>query len=199
MPDDLLTDQIRFAPWTISEAQVGRSLFDMVLEARCDKGGADKIRAERGVIVICTGGGGVPVIARHDGSLSGVEDAIDKDLASSLLARALKADTLLMLTDVEGVYIDYGTATDRPPRRVGPKELSGKNFPAGSMGPKDSAAIEFIEATGKPAATGKLNDAIEIVRGEKGHLVRRSVGEISQRDTPTYLGTTITGHSARRE
>jgi len=125
---------------------------------------------ERGVIVICTGGGGVPVIAREDGSLCGVEAVIDKDLASSLLARQLKADMLLLLTDVEAVYVDYGTATARALRRVRPKELFGMNFPAGSMGPKVSAAMEFIEGTGKPAAIGKLDDAVEIVRGERGTL-----------------------------
>ncbi|MGX7871993.1 carbamate kinase [Mesorhizobium sp. ORM6] len=123
---------------------------------------------ERGVIVICTGGGGVPVIARDDGSLCGVEAVIDKDLASSLLARQLKADMLLLLTDVDAVYVDYGTATARALRRVNPKELSGEKFPAGSMGPKVTAAIEFTEATGKPAAIGKLDDAVEIVRGERG-------------------------------
>ncbi|TPJ54740.1 carbamate kinase [Mesorhizobium sp. B2-6-4] len=123
---------------------------------------------ERGVIVICTGGGGVPVITRDDGSLCGVEAVIDKDLASSLLARELKADMLLMLTDVDAVYVDYGTAAARALRRVSPKELSGRTFPAGSMGPKVSAAIEFIEATGKSAAIGKLEDAVEIVRGECG-------------------------------
>lgn len=123
---------------------------------------------ERGVIVICTGGGGVPVIGRDDGSLCGVEAVIDKDLASSLLARQLKADMLLMLTDVDAVYVDYGTANARALRHVDPKEMSGKTFPAGSMGPKVTAAIEFTEAMGKPAAIGKLDDAVEIVRGERG-------------------------------
>jgi carbamate kinase len=123
---------------------------------------------ERGVIVICTGGGGVPVIARDDGSLCGVEAVIDKDLASSLLARQLKANMLLMLTDVDAVYLDYGTAAARALRRVTPKEISERNFPAGSMGPKVRAAIEFAEATGKPAAIGKLDDAIDIVKGERG-------------------------------
>ncbi|MCV3205490.1 carbamate kinase [Mesorhizobium sp. YC-39] len=123
---------------------------------------------ERGVIVICTGGGGVPVVARDDGSLCGVEAVIDKDLASSLLARQLKADMLLMLTDVDAVYVNYGTSAARALRRVTSKEISGRNFPAGSMGPKVSAAIEFAEATGKRAAIGKLDDAVEIVRGERG-------------------------------
>ncbi|PBB65731.1 carbamate kinase [Mesorhizobium sp. WSM4312] len=126
---------------------------------------------ERGVIVVCTGGGGVPVIARDDGSLCGVEAVIDKDLASSLLARALKADMLLMLTDVDAVYVDYGTAAAHALRRVTAKEISERNFPAGSMGPKVGAAIEFAEETGKPAAIGKLDDAVAIVRGERGTWV----------------------------
>ncbi|WP_091586122.1 carbamate kinase [Mesorhizobium qingshengii] len=123
---------------------------------------------ERDVIVICTGGGGVPVVARDDGSLCGVEAVIDKDLASSLLARQLKADMLLMLTDVDAVYVDYGTTAAHALGRVTPREMSGRNFPAGSMGPKVSAAIEFVEATGRPAAIGKLDDAVEIVRGNRG-------------------------------
>lgn len=123
---------------------------------------------EHGVIVICTGGGGVPVIARDDGSLYGVEAVIDKDLASSLLGRQLKADMLLMLTDVDAVYVDYGTATARALRRVSPGEISERNFPAGSMGPKVRAAIEFAKAMGKPAAIGKLDDAVKIVKGECG-------------------------------
>lgn len=123
---------------------------------------------ERGVIVICAGGGGVPVIARDDGSLCGIEAVIDKDLASSLLARQLKADMLLMLTDVDAVYVDFGTAAARALRRVTGSEISAQDFAAGSMGPKVSAAIEFVEATGRPAAIGKLDDAVEIVRGERG-------------------------------
>ncbi|RUW82034.1 carbamate kinase, partial [Mesorhizobium sp. M1E.F.Ca.ET.063.01.1.1] len=126
---------------------------------------------ERGVIVICTGGGGVPVIARDDGSLCGVEAVIDKDLASSLLARQLKADMLLMLTDVDAVYLDYGTPAARALRRVVAAEISAREFPAGSMGPKVSAAIGFVEATGKPAAIGKLDDALAIVKGERGTTI----------------------------
>lgn len=120
------------------------------------------------VIVICAGGGGVPVIAREDGGIIGVEAVIDKDLASSLLARQLKADMLLMLTDVDAVYVGYGRPEARALRSVGATELSGKDFPAGSMGPKISAAIEFVQATGNPSAIGRLEDAVEIVKGQKG-------------------------------
>ncbi|WP_419697202.1 hypothetical protein ACN2CC_03545 [Mesorhizobium muleiense] len=79
-----------------------------------------------------------------------------------------KADMLLMRTDVDAVYVDYGTATARALRRVSPTEISGRDFPAGSMGPKVSAAIEFTEATGKLAAIGRLDDAVEIAKGERG-------------------------------
>ncbi|MDX8482420.1 carbamate kinase [Mesorhizobium sp. VK24D] len=123
---------------------------------------------EHDVVVICTGGGGVPVVARGDGSMIGVEAVIDKDLASSLLARQLKADMLLMLTDVDAVYVGYGTPDARALRRVGATELSGRDFPAGSMGPKISAAIEFVQATGRPSAIGRLEDAVEIVKGRQG-------------------------------
>ena len=123
---------------------------------------------EHEVVVICTGGGGVPVIARDDGGMVGIEAVIDKDLASSLLARQLKADMLRMRTAVDAVYVGYGTPDARALRRVGPTELSGRDFPAGSMGPKISAAIEFVEATGSPSAIGRLEDAVEIVKGQKG-------------------------------
>ncbi|TIV97309.1 MAG: carbamate kinase, partial [Mesorhizobium sp.] len=92
----------------------------------------------------------------------------DKDLASSLLARQLKADMLLMLTDVDAVYAGFGTPEARALRRVGAAELSGRDFPAGSMGPKISAAIEFVQATGNPAAIGRLEDAVEIVKDRQG-------------------------------
>ncbi|BCG82470.1 carbamate kinase [Mesorhizobium sp. 113-3-3] len=123
---------------------------------------------DHNVTVICTGGGGVPVVARDDGSLGGVEAVIDKDLASSLLARQLTADMLLMLTDVDAVYVGYGTAGARALRRVRATEISGRDYAAGSMGPKIDAAIEFVDATGNPAAIGRLEDAVEIVKGRQG-------------------------------
>ena len=127
---------------------------------------------ERDVVVICTGGGGIPVITRDDGSIVGVEAVIDKDLASSLLARQLKADMLLMLTDVDAVYVGYGTVDARALRKVTATELSGQNFPAGSMGPKVDAAIQFTEAADKPSAIGRLEDAAEIVRGLRGTWIQ---------------------------
>ena len=123
---------------------------------------------ERGVIVICAGGGGIPVAARGDGSLAGIEAVIDKDAASSLLARQLGADMLLLLTDVAAVYQDFGKPTARRIERATAADLASGTFAAGSMGPKVQAAVEFVRATGHPAAIGRLEDAMAILRGEAG-------------------------------
>lgn len=123
---------------------------------------------ERGVIVVCTGGGGIPVVEIDGGGIIGVEAVIDKDLASSLLARQLGADMLVMLTDVDAVYLDWGTSKARALGHVQVGEISATDFPAGSMGPKVEAAIAFASKTGKPAAIGKLEDVVEIVAGRRG-------------------------------
>lgn len=124
--------------------------------------------AARGVIVICAGGGGIPVVEQKDGSLIGVEAVIDKDFASALLARQLGADFLLMLTDVDAVYHNWGTATACPLAFVRASDLAPDDFPAGSMRPKVEASVEFARAAGKPAAIGRLEDAVEIVGGLRG-------------------------------
>ena len=121
-------------------------------------------------IVVCAGGGGVPVVA-SDGGLRGVEAVVDKDLTTSLLARQLDADALLLLTDVAAVQDGHGTPQARPIRRATPAELRQRDFPAGSMGPKIDAACRFAEATGKPAAIGRLSDAQALLTGEAGTLV----------------------------
>jgi len=121
-----------------------------------------------GVNVICAGGGGIPVIQRKDGAYLGIEAVIDKDAASALLARQLKADMLVMLTDVDAVYRNFGTANARPVRQASVAELGASRFAAGSMGPKVQAALDFTSATGKPAGIGRLQDAAAIIRGEAG-------------------------------
>jgi carbamate kinase len=100
-----------------------------------------------------------------------VEAVVDKDLTASLLARELDADALLLLTDVAAVQDGYGTARARPIRRATPAELRTRDFPAGSMGPKIDAVCRFVEATGKPAAIGRLGDARALLTGEAGTLV----------------------------
>lgn len=126
-----------------------------------------------GSLVICAGGGGVPVVADRDtGALTGAEAVIDKDLTAALLAEELKADFLLILTDVPCVYAGYGTPRQHPVLGATPAELRAGGFPDGSMGPKTEAAARFVERTGGLAAIGALDAAYEIVHGRSGTLVR---------------------------
>lgn len=122
-------------------------------------------------VVICAGGGGIPVIRSADSGLVGVDAVVDKDLTSALLARALGADALLLLTDVPGVIQGFGTATARPIERATVAELRGDRLPAGSMGPKVEAACRFVAATGKKAVIGRLDEAEAMFFGKAGTTV----------------------------
>ena len=137
---------------------------------------------EQGVVVICTGGGGIPVIARDDASLVGVQAVIDKDRASALLARQLAADMLLLLTDVDAVYLDFGTPRARRIARAGAKSLSASQFTAGSMRPKIEAAVRFATETGHPAVIGRLEDAMAMLEGTAGTSIVPGVLEVQNRD-----------------
>ena len=130
-----------------------------------------RLLVEQNVIVICAGGGGIPVIRRPDGSLIGIEAVIDKDRAAGLLAKDLGAQALLMLTDVDAVYRDWGTPAQKPIRKISPDRLRPEEFPAGSMGPKVEAARDFVLQTGGIAGIGALEDAIGIIEGLRGTLV----------------------------
>ncbi len=127
---------------------------------------------ERDVIVICAGGGGIPVARKADGGFIGVEAVVDKDRASSLLAETINADALLMLTDVDAVYTDWGSDKARPIRRASPDDLRSEAFAAGSMGPKVEAACSFVGGTGGLAGIGRLGDALAILEGNAGTVVR---------------------------
>jgi carbamate kinase len=132
---------------------------------------------EREAVVICAGGGGIPTVypSPDPGALLGVEAVIDKDLASELLAENVGADLFLMATDVDGVYLDWGTPQQRRLGRVTPDELAGYRFAAGSMGPKVEAAARFAAKTGGRAAIGSLADIAGIVAGTAGtNVVTRS-------------------------
>ena len=126
---------------------------------------------ERGTIVICAGGGGIPTMYDEHGKLHGVEAVIDKDLASALLAEQLDADLLVIATDVDGVYTGWGTPQQARLGRVTPDELSGLDLPAGSMGPKVQAACGFARNTGNEAVIGSLTDIADIVDGTAGTRV----------------------------
>ena len=114
---------------------------------------------------------GTGAIVVRDGRACGVEAVVDKDLTASLLARELDADALLLLTDVAAVQDGYGTPQARPIRRATPAELRKHDFPAGSMGPKIEAVRRFTEATGNPAAIGRLADAEALLVGQAGTLI----------------------------
>ena len=125
----------------------------------------------QGVTVICAGGGGIPVAQRADGSLVGVEAVIDKDHASALLARMIGADRLLLLTDVDAVYLGWGTGNAEPIASVHPDALDPAEFAEGSMRPKVEAAIAFANETGRAASVGRLDDVTEIIRGQAGTTI----------------------------
>ena len=125
---------------------------------------------QQGAVVICAGGGGIPTVhpTSDPGALTGVEAVIDKDLASELLAEDVGADLFLMATDVDGVYLNWGTPEQRRLDRITPGELASHQFPAGSMGPKVEAAARFVAKTGHRAAIGSLADIPGIVAGTAG-------------------------------
>jgi carbamate kinase len=127
---------------------------------------------DQNVIVICAGGGGIPVVQKPDGTMIGIEAVIDKDHASGLLARQVKADAFWMLTDVVGVFEHWGTPDQALIRQATPDALAKISFPAGSMGPKVEAARDFALATGGFAAIGRLADCLELVAGATGTRVQ---------------------------
>jgi carbamate kinase len=127
-----------------------------------------------GAVVVCAGGGGVPVIRNAAGKLEGVEAVVDKDLTAALLAEALEADVLLLLTDVPRVVRGYRTPDAAEIVNTTPDELRREDFAAGSMGPKVDAASRFVELTGDMAAIGALEDAVAIVQGRAGTIVTPS-------------------------
>jgi carbamate kinase len=130
-----------------------------------------RVLLDSGALVVCAGGGGIPVVADASDGLRGVEAVVDKDLTSALLATAVDADALLLLTDVDAVIDGFGTPQARPIRHATPSELRARSFPAGSMGPKVEAACRFVEATGRMAAIGRLDAATAMLRREAGTVI----------------------------
>jgi carbamate kinase len=135
----------------------------------------EAIRAllDAGIVPICAGGGGVPVV-RRSGRLQGVEAVVDKDLASALLAELVGADLLLLLTDVAAVQAGFGTPDARDIELATPTELDALDLATGSMGPKAAAASQFVRTTHARAAIGALCDAVALAAGTAGTQVVRS-------------------------
>lgn len=126
---------------------------------------------ESGFVVVCAGGGGVPVVEDGD-RFRGAEAVIDKDLCSALLATDLGADVLVLATDVSGVYLGWGGPGERLVRETSPTELRAHDFASGSMGPKVEATCRFAEATGARAVIGSLAELPGLVSGTHGTQVR---------------------------
>ena len=136
------------------------------------------------VIVVCAGGGGIPVAALPGGGYEGIEAVIDKDFAGALLATSLHADVFLMLTDVDAVYADWGTPSAWPIHRASPDDLSARAFASGSMGPKVEAACRFVRANSGFAAIGSLADAGAMLRGEAGTIVSGAATQLEWGTAP---------------
>jgi len=137
-----------------------------------------RLLVEAGVCVICAGGGGIPVIRNATRQMEGVEAVIDKDRTAGLLAAALHADVLLMLTDVEAVFSDWGTPDQEVITSTTPAALAEMTFVAGSMGPKIGAACAFVQGGGKLAGIGRLQDARAIIEGHAGTRVMADTGGV---------------------
>ena len=171
--------------WTIGQAGNGWCRF-VPSPKPVDIIEVDSIRrlANTGVTVICGGGGGVPVRRDTECRLHGVEAVVDKDAAGALLAERIDADFFLMLSDLGGLYLDFGGEEERLIATVGPRDLAAhmKNFPEWTLRPKAQAALSFVQATGEPAAIGKPEDLAEILAGRRGTLVSAESGRISFHD-----------------
>jgi carbamate kinase len=131
-----------------------------------------RLLIDAGAIVICAGGGGIPVVRRKDGSLIGVEAVVDKDAASALLADRLDLDAILLLTDVNGIQRDFGTENAERIAQLTPEQARALDLPAGSMKPKAEAAARFAAGrAGRIAGIGRLSDAADILNRQAGSII----------------------------
>ncbi len=140
---------------------------------------SDIIRSlvDQGIIVIAAGGGGIPVYYDHRGWLEGIDGVIDKDLASAVLAREIRAERLIILTGVDRVALHFGTDAQKDLERLSIEEaqffLDQGEFPKGSMGPKIQAAINFINDGGKDVIITSIDKAVRALKGEDGTVITR--------------------------
>lgn len=159
--------------WTIAPDESGwRRVVPSPLPKRIFEHRPVEWLLEKGAIVICAGGGGIPTMYRPDGTLGGAEVVVDKDRATSMLARQLDADCLVLATDVEGVFLDWGTEDQRMIERASPAVMRELELPAGSMGPKVEAACDFAEETDRIAVIGALGQLDEMVAGRAGTVIQ---------------------------
>jgi carbamate kinase len=150
---------------------------------------------EQGCVVICAGGGGIPTMYSKDPSpagrrLVGVEGVIDKDHASARLAADIDADMLVIATDVDALYLEWGEPTQRAVTRANPEALAGLAFSEGSMGPKVQAACAFAQNPGRTAAIGQLSDIEAMLRGDAGTIVSLDAAGVDCAQRP-FTGRTL--------
>ena len=143
-----------------------------------------------GHIVVCAGGGGIPMTRDQDGHLAGVEAVVDKDASSAVLASAIDADLFIMATDAEAVFQDWGTSAQRAIRWIGTDALARFDFAAGSMGPKVAAAIAFAQDSGCRAVIGKIDDIDQILAGEAGTVIESQQGPTQFYPPPAIAAST---------
>jgi carbamate kinase len=137
---------------------------------------AIKLLVRAGILVICAGGGGIPIVKNADGTIRGVEAVIDKDLSAALLAEEIGAEALLLLTDVAAVWSRWPQSNGEPIRNTTPAQLRASMLDPGSMGPKVEAACRFVERTGRMAGIGAMEQADEVLAGTAGTIVARDLG-----------------------
>lgn len=174
MSEEVARERARTEGWVVRE-DAGRGWRRVVaspIPRRIIELEAIRSLIERGFTVVAVGGGGIPVIEDENGDLVGVEAVIDKDYASSLLARNIQADLFLISTAVEKVALNYGRPNQRWLERMTLSEArqyeQESHFPAGSMGPKIRAIIEYLEAGGKQAIITNPENLERALRGETG-------------------------------
>lgn len=174
---------LREKGWSMApDGEYFRKVVPSPLPKRIIEISAIKTLVDNGFVVICAGGGGIPVAYDENRKLFGVEAVIDKDLASGLLAKGLNAEMFVMLTDVANVFVNFGTSNQKPIRAAHPDALEALDFAAGSMGPKVLGACQFVRETGQQSAIGQLSDLIEIMAGEAGTLISNEVEGIEYGD-----------------
>jgi carbamate kinase len=133
-----------------------------------------RLLLDQNVMLICAGGGGIPVVRRPDGAMIGVEAVIDKDHAAALLAHKLGADALLLLTLVDAVFRDFGTPTQTAISKLTPEDATRLDLPGGSMAPKAVAATSFVSGRPRFACIGRLADALAMLNGTAGTRIENT-------------------------
>ena len=169
--------------WTMApDGEYYRKVVPSPLPQRIIEISAIRTLVDNGYVVICAGGGGIPVAYDENRKLFGVEAVIDKDLASGLLAKGLDADMFVMLTDVANVFVEFGTENQKAIRAAHPDALEALDFAAGSMGPKVLGACQFVRETGHRSTIGRLSELTAIMTGEAGTLISNEVDGIEYGD-----------------